>query len=187
MYHVCMPFAGIRFCLRRQWGSHPLGLGWQKINILMHKSHVLFQSSQTILIIYVHTYHACLCTMCVWVSHSHCDGIIMKLFLTHFLLPYHASMYMYTVEIQLMNTSSAKSLWVLSMNNHTLWQNVVQCNLDYLDLVYPDPWLSRLAGDQKMHYYACAEGVASDLLWVWSHIEWWATDPADLAWAKLAY
>ena len=28
-----------------------------------------------------------------------------------------------------------------------------------------------LAGDQKMHCYACAEGVASDLLWVWSHIE----------------
>ena len=99
MYHVCMPFAGIRFCLRRQWGSHPLGLGWQKINILMHKSHVLFQSSQTILIIYVHMYHACLCTMCVWVSHSHCDGIIMKLFLTHFLLLYHSSMYIVHVHV----------------------------------------------------------------------------------------
>ena len=47
----------------------------------------------------------------------------------------------------------------------------LQCNLNYPDLVYPDPQLSGLAGDQKMHYYTCAEGVASDLLWVWSHIE----------------
>ena len=47
----------------------------------------------------------------------------------------------------------------------------VQCNLDYPNLIYPDPRLSRLAGDQKIHYHACAEGVASDLLWVWSQIE----------------
>ena len=63
----------------------------------------------------------------------------------------------------------------------------VQCNLDYPDLVYPDPRLSGLAGDQKVHYHACAEGVASDLLWVWSQVERWATDSADLPWAKLAY
>ena len=37
---------------------------------------------------------------------------------------------------------------------------IVQCNLDYPDLVYPDPRLSGLAGDQKIHYNACAEGVA---------------------------
>ena len=30
-------------------------------------------------------------------------------------------------------------------------------------LVYPEPRLSRLAGDQKIHYHTCAEGVASDL------------------------
>ena len=38
----------------------------------------------------------------------------------------------------------------------------VQCNLDYPDFVYPDPQLSRLAGDQKVHYHACAEDVAND-------------------------
>ena len=42
----------------------------------------------------------------------------------------------------------------------------VQCNLDYLDLVYLDPQLPGLAGDQKIRYHACAEGVANDLLWV---------------------
>ena len=47
----------------------------------------------------------------------------------------------------------------------------VQCNLDYPDLVYPDPQLSGLAGDQKVHHHACAEGVANDLLWVWSQVE----------------
>ena len=47
----------------------------------------------------------------------------------------------------------------------------LQCNLDYPDLVYPDPRLSGLAGDQKIHYHACAEGVANDLLWVWSQVE----------------
>ena len=60
---------------------------------------------------------------------------------------------------------------------------LIQCNLDYPDLVYPDPRLSGLAGDQNIHYHACAEGVASDLLWVWSQIEWWATDSADWPWA----
>ena len=44
--------------------------------------------------------------------------------------------------------------------------HLVQCNLDY-----PDPRLSGLAGDQKIHYHACTEGVASDLLWVWSQVE----------------
>ena len=66
-------------------------------------------------------------------------------------------------------------------------ENSVQCNLDYPDLVYPDPRLSGLAGDQKVHHHACAEGVASDILWVWSQAERWATDSADLPWAKLAY
>ena len=47
----------------------------------------------------------------------------------------------------------------------------VQCDIDYLDLVYPDPRLSGLAGDQKVHYHVCAEGVASDLMWVWSQVE----------------
>ena len=27
--------------------------------------------------------------------------------------------------------------------------------------------LSGLAGDQQIHYYACAEGVTDDLMWVW--------------------
>ena len=31
--------------------------------------------------------------------------------------------------------------------------------------------LSGLAGDQKVHYHACTEGMASDLLWVWSQVE----------------
>ena len=48
---------------------------------------------------------------------------------------------------------------------------VVQCNLDYPDLVYPDPRLSGLAGDQILHYHACAEGVTNDILWVWSQVE----------------
>lgn len=42
----------------------------------------------------------------------------------------------------------------------------VQCNLDCPDLVYPEPQLS-----QKIHYYACTEGVINDLLWMWLHIE----------------
>ena len=45
---------------------------------------------------------------------------------------------------------------------------IIQCNLDYPDLVYPGP---RLAGDQKIHYHACAEGVANDHLCVWSQVE----------------
>ena len=44
---------------------------------------------------------------------------------------------------------------------------IIQCNLaDYPDLVYPEPRLSRLAGDQKLHYHACAEGMANDLLYL---------------------
>ena len=31
--------------------------------------------------------------------------------------------------------------------------------------------ISGLAGDQKIHYHACAEGVANDHLWVWSQVE----------------
>ena len=42
----------------------------------------------------------------------------------------------------------------------------VQCNLDCPDLVYPEPQLS-----QKIHYYACTEGVINDLLWMWLHID----------------
>ena len=42
----------------------------------------------------------------------------------------------------------------------------VQCNLDYPDLIYLDPRLSGLAEDQKVHYHACVEGEANDLLWV---------------------
>ena len=48
---------------------------------------------------------------------------------------------------------------------------LIQCNLDYLDLVYPDSQLSGLAGDQKIHYHACTEGTTSDFLWVWSQVE----------------
>ena len=44
---------------------------------------------------------------------------------------------------------------------------IIQCNLaDYPDLVYLEPRLSRLAGDQKLHYHACAEGMANDLLYL---------------------
>ena len=50
-------------------------------------------------------------------------------------------------------------------------EKIVQCNLDYPDLVYPEPRLSELAGDQKIHYHACVEGMANDLLWVWSQVE----------------
>ena len=35
--------------------------------------------------------------------------------------------------------------------------------LDYPDQLEP--------GDQKIHYHACAEGVANDHLWVWSQVE----------------
>ena len=66
-------------------------------------------------------------------------------------------------------------------------QIMLQCNLDYPDLVYLDPRLSRLARDQKIHYHTCTEGMASVLLWVWSQIEWWAMDSAYLPWAKLTY
>ena len=38
--------------------------------------------------------------------------------------------------------------------------------------------------DQKIHYHACAEGRANDLLWVWLQIEWWATDSTGLPWPK---
>ena len=38
----------------------------------------------------------------------------------------------------------------------------IQCNL-----IYPEPRLSGLARDLKIHYHACAEGVTDDLLWVW--------------------
>ena len=32
---------------------------------------------------------------------------------------------------------------------------IIQCNLDYLDHVYPEPsWLSGQAGDQKIHHHA---------------------------------
>ena len=48
---------------------------------------------------------------------------------------------------------------------------VLQCNLDYPDLVYPEPRLSGLVGDKKIHYHACTEGLANDLLWVWSQLE----------------
>ena len=44
----------------------------------------------------------------------------------------------------------------------------VQCNLD---LVYPELQLSGLARDQKVHYHACAAGLANDFLWVWSQVE----------------
>ena len=47
---------------------------------------------------------------------------------------------------------------------------VLQCNLDCPDLVYPEPRLSGLAEatrDQQIHYYACAEGIVDDVLWVW--------------------
>ena len=52
---------------------------------------------------------------------------------------------------------------------YTIWEEGVllyyyniQCNL-----VYPEPRLSGLARDLKIHYHACAEGVTDDLLWVW--------------------
>ena len=51
------------------------------------------------------------------------------------------------------------------LQSHKQSEISVQCNLDY-----PDPRLSGLAGDQNIDYHACAEGVASDLLWVWSQI-----------------
>ena len=53
--------------------------------------------------------------------------------------------------------------------------SLLQCNLDHLDLVYPELQLSRLAGDQQIHYYTCTEGVADSLLWVWWWIKQWAT------------
>ena len=39
----------------------------------------------------------------------------------------------------------------------------IQCNLDYQDFISLEPRLSRLAGDQQIHYYACTEGVANDI------------------------
>ena len=46
-------------------------------------------------------------------------------------------------------------------------KSAIQCNLNYPDLVYPEPRLSGLARDLKVHYHACAEGMTDDLLWVW--------------------
>ena len=43
------------------------------------------------------------------------------------------------------------------------------------------PHLSWLAGHHaEIYYYACAEGMTDDLLWVWLHVEWWATVSTDL-------
>ena len=49
------------------------------------------------------------------------------------------------------------------------------------------PRLSRtsIIRTQKIHYHACAEGVANELLWVWSQVERQATDSVDLPWTKL--
>ena len=44
----------------------------------------------------------------------------------------------------------------------------IQCNLNYPDLIYPEPRLSGLAGDQKIHYHACAEGMANDPVTGWT-------------------
>ena len=56
------------------------------------------------------------------------------------------------------------------MNITVLQLIIVQCNLDYLDLVYPEPRLSGLARDPQIHYYACAEGVAGDPWGVWRQL-----------------
>ena len=38
------------------------------------------------------------------------------------------------------------------------------CNLDYRVLIHPEPRLSGLAGDQKIHYYECADGIANGVV-----------------------
>ena len=43
------------------------------------------------------------------------------------------------------------------------WYNIIQCNLDYPDLIYPETRLSGLAGHQQIHYHAYAEGVTNAL------------------------
>ena len=48
-----------------------------------------------------------------------------------------------------------------------MYMHKVQCNLDYPDLIYPEPQLSGLARDLKIHYHASTEGVIDDLWWVW--------------------
>ena len=54
--------------------------------------------------------------------------------------------------------------------SYTLWClcTIVLCVINNTTV---QPRLSGLAGDKKVHYHACAEGVASDLLWVWSQVE----------------
>ena len=61
----------------------------------------------------------------------------------------------------------AKFAEIMHLERHELKNLIIQCNLDYLDLVYPEPRLSGLARDLKIHYHACAKGVTNDLLWVW--------------------
>ena len=50
-------------------------------------------------------------------------------------------------------------------------KHVVLCNLNYPDLVYLDPRLFGLAGDQEIRYLTCTEDMANDLLWMWSQVE----------------
>ena len=76
----------------------------------------------------------------------------------------------------------ASNVGYCGLTRHTLI--TVQCNLDYPDLVYPEPRLSGLARDLQIHYHACTEGVTDDLLWVWLQIERWAMDSTGLSWPK---
>ena len=70
-----------------------------------------------------------------------------------------------SITFKLYTGNSSQQLFYFTLNNEII---TLQCNLDYPDLVYPDHRLSGLAGD---HYHAYAEGVASDLLWVWSQVD----------------
>jgi hypothetical protein len=58
---------------------------------------------------------------------------------------------------------------------------IIHCNL-----VYPEPRLFGLAGDLKIHYYACAEGVTNDLCgFGYGLSDELYTDSTGLPWPKL--
>ena len=64
-----------------------------------------------------------------------------------------------------------------------IWVCLLQCNLDYPDLIYPEPRLSRLAWDPQIHYYACTEGMADEILGGVATVEQW---PRQFYWLVLA-
>ena len=101
------------------------------------------------LINYMHTF----------ISFLHADDLPIRGFIGHLeevsILPHNHRTYLwthlhFTFEY---NGDQVGTNWTIPCNFNALPMMLhVQCNLDCPDLVYLDPRLSGLAGDQKMHY-----------------------------------